>query len=35
MTNISLVQKMALVDFPTTWNDIDQSLKDIMQKYFV
>ena len=31
-TNLSSVQKMPLIDFPSTWNDIDQSLKEIPSK---
>ena len=31
-TNISTVQKMPIVDFPNTWNDLIHSLKEIMQK---
>ena len=29
---VSCVQKMPLIDFPKTWNSIDQSLKDISSK---
>ena len=31
-TNLSTVQKMPLIDFPSTWNNIDQSLKEIPSK---
>ena len=31
-TNISIVQKMPMIDFPNTWNNLDHSLKEITQK---
>ena len=31
-TNLSFIQKMPLIDFPTSWNSIDQSLKEITSK---
>ena len=31
-TNLTFVQKMPLIDFPLTWNRIDQSLKEISSK---
>ena len=32
-TTQSLVQKMPLIDFPSSWNSLDPSLKDISSKY--
>ena len=31
-TNLTTVQKMPLIDFPSCWNNIDQSLKEITSK---
>ena len=31
-TSLSMVQKMPLIDFPLTWNNIDESLKEITSK---
>ena len=32
-TTQSLVQKMPLIDFPSSWNSLDPSLKEISSKY--
>ena len=31
-THLTMVQKMPFIDFPSTWNSIDQSLKEISSK---
>ena len=31
-TNSSFIQKMPLIDFPNTWNELDQSLKEISSR---
>ena len=31
-TSLSMVQKMPLIDFPLTWNNIDESLREITSK---